>query len=278
MRNRLSAFWQRLTSPFRKAHSFLTEEPDDRPFVDALVDTVQSPGMLWEHVNDLRKHIFRALLVTIMATLITLIFTRQIMAFLAVPVGGLRELQAIEVTENISVFMRIGFLTGLGISIPYIAFELWLFAAPGLSTRARRYGLLGIPLTLIFFFGGAAFAYYLMLPTALPFLLNFMGIKVALRPASYFLFVANMLFWIGIAFEFPLVIYVLSVMGLVKPKMLKDNWRIAVVVIAIIAAVITPTVDPVNMFLVMAPMVLLYLLSIGLSYIATGKKQESSEN
>jgi sec-independent protein translocase protein TatC len=152
-----------------------------------------------------------------------------------------------------------------------------LFAAPGLPARANRYGLIGIPLTLIFFFGGVAFSYYLMLPTALPFLIDFMGIKVVPRPESYYLFVTNVLFWIGISFEFPLVIYVLSAMGIVKPKMLKDNWRIAIVVIAIAAAMITPTVDPVNMFLVMAPMIFLYVLSIGLSYFATREKQEPGE-
>jgi sec-independent protein translocase protein TatC len=277
MRKRLSAFWQRLTNPIRKIHSFLTEDPEDRPFADALADMVTTPESLWEHIDDLRKHLFRALIVTVVATAITLVFTQQIMAFLAAPIGGLKALQSIEVTENIGVFMRIGFLMGLGISIPYIALELWLFAAPGLPAKANRYGLLGIPLTLIFFFGGVAFSYYLMLPTALPFLIDFMGIKVVPRPESYYLFVTNVLFWIGISFEFPLVIYVLSAMGIVKPKMLKDNWRIAIVVIAIVAAMITPTVDPVNMFLVMAPMIFLYILSIGLSYLATREKQEPGE-
>ncbi len=83
-------------------------------------------------------------------------------------------------------------------------------------------GLAGIPLATIFFIGGAAFNFYVMLPTALPFLNNFMDIKTQLRPESYFSFVTGLMFWIGIAFEFPLVIYVLSTIGIVNPRMLSE--------------------------------------------------------
>jgi len=102
----------------------------------------------------------------------------------------------------------------------------------------------------------------------LPFLINFMGIQAELRPQSYFNFVTGMMFWIGIAFEFPLVIYALTAIGYIKPKVLAEQWRIAIILIAVLAAAITPTVDPVNMALVMAPMSLLYFISIGLSFIA----------
>jgi sec-independent protein translocase protein TatC len=95
-----------------------------------------------------------------------------------------------------------------------------------------------------------------------------MGIQVIPRPSSYIGFVTGILFWIGITFEFPLVIYVLTLMGIVQPKSLLKHWRIAVLVIAILAAAITPTVDPVNMSLVMGPMILLYFTSIGLGYLA----------
>jgi sec-independent protein translocase protein TatC len=83
----------------------------------------------------------------------------------------------------------------------------------------------------------------------------------------------GLLFWIGIAFEFPLVIYVITAMGLIKPNSLAKQWRYAVVVIAVLAAAITPTVDPVDMLLVMAPMVLLYFFSIGLSFLASAGRR-----
>jgi sec-independent protein translocase protein TatC len=280
MPRRISRVWQRIKSPFRKVNAFLNNEPEERPFVDALSDSVKSPSVLFEHIEALRKHLLRALLVTAVTVAVSLRFTNQLMAFLAKPVGGIDNLQAIQVTENIGVFMKVGLFTGIAIAVPYIAFELYLFAAPGLSVRSRRYGLLGIPFAALFFFGGIAFAYYFMLPTALPFLLDFSGIPAHPSANSYYGFITNLLFWIGVAFEFPLVIFVLSAMGLVKPGMLLRQWRLAIVIIAIVAAVITPTVDPINMSLVMAPMIVLYFFSILLSSIAQAgsRKPKQVEN
>jgi sec-independent protein translocase protein TatC len=255
-------------------HAFLNQEPEERPFVDALSDSVKSPSMLFEHVEALRKHLLRALVVTAVTVGIALRFTNQLMAFLAEPIGGIANLQAIQVTENIGVFMRVGLFTGIALAVPYIAFEIYLFVAPGLSVRPRRYGLIGIPLAALFFFGGIAFAYLFMLPTALPFLLNFSGIPAHPSATSYYGFITNLLFWIGAAFEFPLVIFVLSAMGLVKPSMLLSQWRLAIVIIAVVSAMITPTVDPVNMTLVMAPMIVLYFFSIVMSSMAqAGRKK-----
>jgi sec-independent protein translocase protein TatC len=105
-----------------------------------------------------------------------------------------------------------------------------------------------------------------------------MGIKTELRPQSYYSFVTGLMFWIGISFEFPLVIYILSAIGIIKPQVLAQQWRLAIVIIAIVAAAVTPTIDPINQGLVMAPMILLYFVSIGLSYIAyAGRKQNIPE-
>ena len=190
------------------------------------------------------------------------------MSFLARPIGGLEALRAIEVTESVGVFMKVALLAGIAIALPYVAFEFWLFAAPGLRPRERIYGMVGIPLAALFFVGGMAFTYYMLLPSALPFLLSFMGIQAELRPQSYFSFITGLMFWIGVAFEFPLVVYILTAMGLIKPQVLQRQWRLAIMIIAVAAAAITPTVDPVNMGLVMLPMSLLYFVSIVLSYIA----------
>lgn len=195
-------------------------------------------------------------------------FTQRLIEFLARPVGGLSALKAIEVTESIGVFMRVALIAGFALALPYVSFEFWLFAAPGLKPSTRKFSLLAIPLVFLFFLGGMAFAYYLMLPAALPILLNFMGIQAELRPNSYFTFVTGLMFWIGVSFEFPFVIYILSAIGWVKPQPLIQGWRVAILIIAILAAAVTPTVDPVNMFLVMLPMSVLYLISIGLSFIA----------
>ena len=140
-------------------------------------------------------------------------------------------------------------------------------------------GLAGIPLAAILFLCGAAFTFFLMLPAALPFLEGFMGVKTELRPESYFSFVIGLMFWIGVSFEFPLIIYVLSAIGIIQPQVLAQQWRLAIVLIAIVAAMVTPTIDPINQGLVMAPMILLYFISIGLSYIAyAGRKRNNLED
>jgi sec-independent protein translocase protein TatC len=164
--------------------------------------------------------------------------------------------------------MRVSLLTGFAIALPYVILELWLFAAPGLSRDARIFGLLAIPVATLFFIGGMAFAYYILLPTAIPFLVNFGGITSQIRPSSYIRFVTSILFWIGIAFQFPLIIYVLARVGLIRGKVLLNQWRLAIVIIAILAAAITPTIDPGTMALVMGPMIVLYFFSILLASIA----------
>ena len=275
------AIWWLVSLPvrlYKKAYAFLTFEPEDRPIVDAFADTVKKPSALMDHLEVLRKHLFRMLIAVALGILLCATYTTQIIDFLSKPVGGINALKAIDVTESVGVFMRVALLGGFAIALPYLAFEVWLFAAPGLSARARRLGLLGIPLAGLFFIGGLAFSYIFLLPTALPFLLSFMGIQTIPRPSSYINFVTGLMFWIGVSFEFPLVIYVLTLMGIVKPHFLAHNWRIAVIVIAALAAAITRTVDPVNMSLVMAPMILLYFLSIGMSHLALlGRKRPEME-
>ena len=285
MRKFFSGLWWLVTAPFRllwwivtfpfrsyrQIQEFLTDEPEEHNLADVLSTTISDKEIrqsLWDHVEDLRKHLLRSLLALTLAVGISFFFTQSLISYLAQPIGGLDALRAIEVTESIGVFMKVALLSGLALSLPYIAFEFWLFAAPGLRPRSRSFGLVAIPLATLLFLCGMAFAYYVMMPAALTFLLDFMGIQAQLRPASYFSFVTGVMFWIGISFEFPLVIYALTSIGFIKPKILAEQWRIAIIIIAILAAAITPTVDPVNMALVMGPMTLLYFISIGLSRIA----------
>lgn len=212
-----------------------------------------------------------------LTTALSFIFIEELLNWISAPIGGLESLQAIEVTEPIGTVMRVALLAGFSAALPYITFELWLFAAPGLKKRSRIFGLIGIPIAFLFFIGGLAFAYYVMMPTALPFLINFMGINTIPRPASYVRFVTGLMFWIGVLFEFPLVIFILASMGVIRAKALASQWRIAVLIIAVAAAVITPTIDPVSMGLVMGPMIILYFLSIGLAYIAQGRRDKMQQ-
>jgi sec-independent protein translocase protein TatC len=286
MKKILRFLWRVVTFPFvlvfnllafpfriiRRAHEFLNRELDeDRPLMDTFATIAteeQARASLWDHVETLRMHLLRIVIALAIGVGISFYFTVPLMGYLAAPVGGLEKLQAIEVTEEVGVFMRVALTSGIAIMLPYIAFELWLFAAPGLRPRERKMGLAGIPLATLLFLGGMAFTYFVLMPPALLFLGNFTSISQFWTAREYFKFVTGLMLWIGLFFEFPLVIYILTSIGLVKPRLLLNQWRLAVVIIAVIAAAITPTVDPVNMGLVMLPMTLLYFISIGLSFIA----------
>jgi len=287
MRSILRTLWRIITVPFRfifwvlrkiygwfkniieDIQSFFGEEPEETPLADTIQRSVDSPEDLLFHLNELRKHLLRAVLFLALTTTLSFVLSDQILAFLARPLeGGIESLIAIDVTEPIGTLMRISLLSGFALALPYIVFELFRFIAPGISIRSRKWGLFGIPIVVLFFLGGMAFAYFVMLPAALPFLLNIMDIQTEVRPSSYISFVTSLMFWVGIAFEFPLVIFILAGMGIVKAKMLADQWRLAIIIIAVLAALITPTIDPVNMALVMGPMVVLYFFSILLANLA----------
>ena len=259
---------QRVSATYQSTKDLFTQEPANTSLDEALNTAWDSPKELLVHVTALRKHLLRALIVLILGVLISLTFSRQFLDWLTAPIGGIELLEAIEVTEPMNVVMRVAFLTGFTIALPYITLEIWLFLAPGLKTKPRLLGLGFIPLATLLFAGGMAFAYYIMIPTALPILLNFMGINTTPRPASYIRFVTGLMFWIGVTFEFPLVIFVIAKLGWIKAKTLTSQWRIAIVIISIIAAIVTPTVDPINMLLVMAPMIVLYFFSTLLAYLA----------
>jgi sec-independent protein translocase protein TatC len=291
MRKTWRKFYRLITAPFRFAgrlirgiingfkgmgknfNNFFTEEPEDIPLPDTLAKTVSDPTGLFVHLDALRKHLLRAVVVFFITTIIAVIFNEYILEFMTRPVGGIKDVIAIDVTEPLATVMKTSLLVGFALALPYVAFELYLFIAPGVSPRGRIWGLLSIPAVLVLFVAGMAFAYFVMLPTAVPFLLSIGGVTAQIRLSSIVSFVTRVLFWIGISFEFPLVIFILASLGIVNARMLLINWRIAIVLIAVVAALVTPTVDPVNMAIVMGPLILLYFLSIGLASIAQRRRE-----
>ncbi len=297
MRKRLHLLWLLLTAPFRLAlrlgrvlvlgvqrviretYWLFTAEVENAPLWEAFDKAIENPAALLIHLEALRKHLLRSLIALSLTTALSFAFFNEILAFLARPLpGGLQALVAIEVVEPLATAMRVVLLSGFALALPYIVFELWLFFAPALTLRSRWMGFLLIPLATLLFVGGMAFAYYFMLPAALPFLMNFMGFTTVPRPSSYIKFTTGLMFWIGVAFEFPLIILIFAKLGWVKAKTLLQQWRLAVVIISVIAALITPTIDPINMSLVMFPMIALYFFSALLAWIAQrGAPTEETE-
>ena len=219
--------------------------------------------LLSDHLDELRRRIMWAVLGVILATIAGMVFADQFIAILATPIGGLENLIAIEITENISVFMRVSFLSGVIISLPFVLYQIFAFILPGLEPNEKRWVFIILPFATILFVCGSLFAYYVMLPTALPFMITFIGgVRTTPRLDNYFKFVTGLIFWIGISFELPMLMFLLAKLRLIKTEILIKGWRFAVAIIAVLAAVITPTPDPVNMGILMIPLFALYLLSI----------------
>jgi sec-independent protein translocase protein TatC len=226
---------------------------------------------IWDHINELRQRLFKAVLALIVGSVISFIFAQKLLDILAVPIGGLQNLIAIEVTENVSVFFRVSLLAGFILAFPVIFYQLLAYIIPGLTPEETKSLIIFIPFATILFIGGVAFAYFVMMPSAIPFLVSFLGVQTKPRISNYIEFVTNLIFWIGVTFELPLVSFALAKFKVVNASMLIKQWRFAIVIIALIAALVTPTPDPINMGILMVPLAGIYLLSILMAWIARGK-------
>lgn len=223
---------------------------------------------IWDHLNELRKRLFIGVVAMVVTSGLSFVFASQIIDILATPLGGMQNFLSIEVTENLGVFMRVSLLSGFIFAMPIMLYEILAFVMPGLTEEERRWVYLSIPFATILFLAGVSFSYFVMLPTAIPFLISFLGIKTTPRPSVYIDFVTGLMFWVGVVFEMPLVMFMLAKLGLVTANFLLKGWRYAIVIIAVAAAVITPTSDPINMGILMVPLIALYFMSVGLAAIA----------
>ena len=154
----------------------------------------ESPGdemALMEHLVELRDRLVKASIAVLIATAISFIFVNRLIDILTVPVGGREMLQSIEMTENIGIFIRVSLISGLVLAMPVIVYQFIRFLVPGLTREERRYLWVIVPSASLLFLLGVAFAYFVMLRAAVPFLLSFLDIPVAPRPKSYFGFAAS---------------------------------------------------------------------------------------
>jgi len=221
-----------------------------------------------EHIHELRGRLLRAAVALAATTLATSVFAGDIIKFLLEPYG--KKLQTLGPTENVITYFRVALLSGAALAMPVIVYQILAFVVPGLTRKERRWIYVSLPFTAVLFIGGIVFAWYVMVPSAIDFLANFRSdiFKNEWTAREYISFVVSIAFWIGISFQAPLIAFILAKIGLVSARDLARNWRIAIVVVAVIAAFITPTVDPFNMALLMLPLLALYVLSIFLAMLA----------
>lgn len=248
-----------MTSKLRPNPSQL---PDLTPAEDEALHGVGGEMTFLSHLNELRVRFTRAAIALVIGTAISFPLARPVLQYLQLPYG--ERFQALDPTATVVSYFRVAVLMGAIMAIPIITYQLLMFILPGLTTKEKRRILAALPAITLLFLIGAIFSWLVLIPPALDFLQNFQSdiFRAEWTADGYLGFVTALVFWMGVAFETPLVFFVLSLLGLVTAKVLLKNWRVAIVGSGIAAAFITPTIDPVNMFLVMGPLMVLYAISI----------------
>jgi sec-independent protein translocase protein TatC len=241
---------------------------------------------LTEHLGELRSRLVRALAALAVGTVVGYLVFPAVLAVLiepycaAVPTGGPDQtcsLIALRPLEPFSVRIRTSLVIGLFLGGPVIFYQLWRFITPGLTSRERRYALPFVVLSQVMFALGIGFA-YLVIPQGLKVLLGLggPGISAMLAAEEYLSFFLAMSLAFGLVFELPLVLVMLAFAGVVQASTLRRSRPVAVVLIFIAAAFITPTVDAVTLLLVAGPMVLFYELSILIAWLIERSRRRRS--
>ncbi len=259
------------------------ETSDGDPPDDEGGEGLDSKMTFLEHLDELRKRILHSAAAVAIAFCICWAFSEQIFRFLAVPiadvVGGMDQLIFIRPTEPFSIWVKVSLVAAIFLSAPYLLLQVWLFIAPGLYRKEKSYAVPFLLSSTFLFLLGGAFAYYVILPTALEFLINQFGapFRAMVSALEYFNFEVVILVGMGLVFQLPVLVAFLSLFGLVTPGFLWKNFRYAFLLILIVAAVISPTADALNLFLWSGPMVVLYLTSIVISWIFARHRRERTK-
>lgn len=223
---------------------------------------------LMEHLEELRSRLMWAIATLAVAFFPCWIFVDEIFAFLQRPIMKLlppgKKLAYTGITDPFILYFKVAALAAIFVASPFILYQFWRFIAPGLYRHERRYLLPFLFFGSFFFLAGGAFAYYVAFPLAAEFLLKIGGaFEPVITIERYFGFQMTIILGLGLMFELPIVIFVLAAMGLVTPRFLMRNFRWAVVIIFIVAAIITPTSDILNLCVFAVPAILLYLVGVG---------------
>ena len=233
---------------------------------------------IFEHLDDFRKVLIHSLIAVFSCTVICWFFSRYILDLLIhdLPVDSLYFTAPI---EAFMVRMKISLVLGVMVSFPFILFKVWSFIVPGLFTSERKRIYPLVISSSALFYTGVLFCYLILIPVVLEFLLGFGTelINPLLSVSSYFAFVARLSFTFGVVFQIPIVVLVLSGLGLVTPGFLLRQWRYGVLVIFVGSAVLTPP-DAISLVLMALPVLLLYIASILVAYVVVRRKQHASED
>lgn len=232
---------------------------------------------LMAHLGELRGRILKSVIAILIAFFVAWNFHVELYDFLITPIRdamadhGLFSIKALQITESIGVYIRLGIFGGVFLASPVIFYQIWAFVAPGLRDQERTTVVPVIAASVVFFFAGAAFCYLVVLPFMTDFLiaLTLEGEGLTLEPtlAGTFSYALWLLLAFGLVFELPVFMYFLSALGLVTAAGLLSFYRYWIVIAFVIGAILTPTPDPINQALMSGPLVVLYGLGIGIAWL-----------
>ena len=237
----------------------------------------QSEMSFFEHLGELRKRILWSIFYILIFFLAAWPFVDKVYQWLAQPVLQFlpegKTLAFTSLTEPFMMYIKLSFITSLFVSSPFVFYQLWLFVAPALFKREKKWVFPFVFFTTLFFLLGGAFGYYYVFPLACRFFLEVgEDFNAIITISEYFSLVFRVLLGIAVVFELPVLAFLLSKMGILTAGFLIKYFKYAIVIIFIIAAIITPTPDIVTQSMFAGPMLLLYLLSIGIAKIAAPKE------
>lgn len=239
-------------------------------------EELQTMGFL-DHLEELRSALIWSLVTCVATSIVIWFFSRHVLDFLleTIPVESLYFHAP---TEAFMTRLKLSFILGFFVSFPYILFRVWVFVAPGLFEREKRAVVPLIFSSTVLFYTGVVFAYWILIPIVLNFLIKFGTdlLSPLISVGKYFGFVARLCFAFGLVFQLPLVIVFLTSMGLISPRALLRQWRWAMIIIFVAAAVLTPP-DPASQLLMALPLVFLFIISVIISIVIEKRRRKKEE-
>jgi sec-independent protein translocase protein TatC len=261
-------------------NSLMAREQQDDNGLDGLAGGPEGdkPMAFLDHVGELRVRLIRMVLGLTVGFFGSFYFAPQISQFLRIPLHeawasagqeGVPELLALQIQDPLMVDVRVAMTAGIFVTAPWLFWQVWLFVAPGLYSREKRFAIPFVLTSVFMFVAGAAFAFEIVLPFIYEWMIEYSkgrGEEIQLELNNYFKGTSRVLIAFGAIFEFPLLIAFLAKAGVVTEKVLLRFWKIAVVVIFIVAGILTPP-EPISQLLMAGPMVILYFISIGVAWL-----------
>jgi sec-independent protein translocase protein TatC len=236
----------------------------------AVSERAELPGMsLMEHLDELRKRIVHSAIYLAIGFVVAYVFHERLFDLVQRPLNNIgKQLVFTHPMDSLNIYLQVSLIGGAILACPFILYQVWLFIAPGLYQKERRFVVPFMAATVGLFLAGAAFGYFYVLPGALKILILDFGKRFTAMVTieEYSSFFLSIILGLGISFELPILIFFLALFGIVSPKFLWKNIRYAILAVFLVAAIITPSPDPWTMCIYAIPMLALYMIGIGVAW------------